>query len=97
MNKIKILNTEKDIEIDDETYFLTYLNITDEKYVSIGKELDGEDFESKCFVVLSSIYTNKEVCFMQLQYVTMEGERVLIEILDEGNPLREEIKAILCK
>lgn len=87
MKDIKILNSFLDID----TIYLTDLEVNNDRYINIGKELDGEeDFNNKCFQVLTVIEKGSVEC-MWLTYITNEGNRVEIEILDDRNDLRKRV------
>ena len=90
MVNIKILNSEIDLQDEELTIYHTTLEINDKRYANIGKNLDKENFNNSCFLVITSMKENK-VQSMDLNYVTNNGNIEGIEPLFKGNELRKMV------
>lgn len=90
MVNIKILNSEIDLQDEELTIYHTTLEINDKRYSNIGKNLDKENFNNSCFLVITSMEENK-VQSMDLNYVTNNGNIEEIEPLFKGNELRKMV------
>lgn len=90
MVNIKILNSEIDLQDEELTIYHTTLEINDKRYANIGKNLDKENFNNSCFLVVTSMEENK-VQSMDLNYVTNNGNIEEIEPLFKGNELRKRV------
>lgn len=90
MKKFDILNTNIDLQDGDMMIHHTTIKSYDEKYNTIGKNLDGENFVNNCFLVITTM-DGKNIINMDLNYVTNNGDIDEIETLIKGSFLRKSV------
>lgn len=90
MENMKILNSKIVLQDEELTIYHTTLEVNDKRYTNIGKNLDKENFNSGCFLVITSMGVNK-VQSMDFIYENNNGDIEEIEPLFKGNELRKMV------
>lgn len=90
MLNYKIIDTFLDFEDEEVSIYHSTLKLMDSDYIMIGKNIDKDNFNNECFLVITTL-DDVQVTSMSLNYVSNDGRIIEIEELEFGNKLRTDI------